>query len=93
VWRGTDAVARLDRRDLVADFGGGAITSDAGGLLLGATDQAIGLVDFFAACFSDGRDPGRVPHALPTLVGQQVFGIALGYEDLIDHDELRGDPG
>src|SRR5918994_2949552 len=84
--------ARLDRRDLVADFGGGAITSDAGALLLGATDRAIGLVDRFAACFSDGRDPGRVAHELPTLVGQRVFAIALGYEDLIDHDELRRDP-
>ena len=84
--------ARLDRRDLVADFGGGAITSDAGALLLGATDRAIGLVDRFAACFSDGRDPGRVAHELPTLVGQRVFAIALGYEDLVDHDDLRRDP-
>ena len=84
--------ARLDRRDLVADFGGGAISSDAGALLLGATDRAIGLVDRFAACFADGRDPGRVAHELPTLVGQRVFGIALGYEDLIDHDDLRRDP-
>ena len=84
--------ARLDRRDLVADFGGGSITSDAGALLLGATDRAIGLVDRFAACFSDGRDPGRVAHELPTLVGQRVFAIALGYEDLVDHDDLRRDP-
>ena len=84
--------ARLDRRDLVADFGGGAITSDAGALLLGATDRAIGLVDRFAACFCDGRDPGRVAHELPTLVGQRVFAIALGYEDLVDHDDLRRDP-
>jgi hypothetical protein len=84
--------ARLDRRDLVADFDGGAISSDAGALLLGATNRAIGLVDRFAACFSDGRDPGRVAHELPTLIGQRVFGIALGYEDLIDHDDLRRDP-
>jgi hypothetical protein len=84
--------ARLDRRELVADFGGGAISSDAGALLLGATDRAIGLVERFAACFADGRDPGRVAHELPTLVGQRVFGIALGYEDLIDHDDLRRDP-
>jgi hypothetical protein len=84
--------ARLDRRDLVADFGGGAISSDAGALLLGATDRAIGLVDRFAACFADGRDARRVAHELPTLVGQRVFGIALGYEDLIDHDQLRHDP-
>ena len=79
-------------RDVVADFGGGAMTSDAGALLLGATDRAIGLVDRFAACFSDGRAAGRVVHDVATLVGQRVFGIALGYEDLLDHDELRHDP-
>ena len=86
------AFARLDRREVVADFGGGAITSDAGALLLGATDRAIGLVRRFADCFSGGRDAGRVIHDIPTLVGQRVFGIALGYEDLIDHDDLRRDP-
>ena len=84
--------ARLDRRDLVADFGGGAISSDAGALLLGATDRAIRLVDRFAACFADGRMAQRVVHEVATLVGQRVFGIALGYEDLVDHDELRRDP-
>ena len=83
--------ARLDGRAVVADFGGGVMTSDAGALLLGATDRAIGLVDRFAACFTDGRQAGRVVHAARTLVGQRVFGIALGYEDLIDHDELRHD--
>ncbi len=84
--------ARLDRRDVVADFGGGAITSDAGALLLGATDKAIKLIDRFAACFTDGRMTGRVVHDVRTLLGQRVFGIALGYEDLNDHDELRRDP-
>jgi len=84
--------ARLDRRNLVADFGGGAITSDAGALLLGATDKAINLVDRFAACFTDGRTAGRVVHEVRTLVGQRVFAIALGYEDLNDHDDLRRDP-
>ena len=84
--------ARLDRRAVVADFDGGAITSDAGALLLGATDRAISLVDRFAACFSDGRAAPRVVHDIRSLVGQRVFGIALGYEDLIDHDELRRDP-
>ena len=84
--------ARLDGRSVVADFGGGVMTSDAGALLLGATDRAIGLVDRFAACFSDGRAAGRVVHDVATLVGQRVFGIALGYEDLIDHDALRHDP-
>ena len=59
---------------------------------LGATDRAIGLVDRFASCFSDGRTASRVVHDVATLVGQRVFGIALGYEDLIDHDALRHDP-
>ena len=84
--------ARLKGRDVVADFGGGTMTSDAGALLLGATDRAIGLVERFAGCFSDGRVTDRVVHDVATLVGQRVFGIALGYEDLIDHDELRHDP-
>ena len=79
-------------RAVVAGFDGGAITSDAGALLLGATDRAIGLVTRFATCFADARDPDRIEHAIATLVGQRVFGIALGYEDLIDHDQLRRDP-
>jgi hypothetical protein len=60
--------------------------------LLGATDRAIGLVERFAACFTDGRSAERVVHDVATLVGQRVFGIALGYEDLVDHDRLRHDP-
>jgi hypothetical protein len=79
-------------RAVAAGFDGGAITSDAGALLLGATDRAIGLVTRFATCFADARDPNRIEHAIATLVGQRVFGIALGYEDLIDHDRLRRDP-
>jgi hypothetical protein len=79
-------------RAVVAGFDGGAITSDARALLLGATDRAIGLVTRFATCFADARDPDRIEHAIATLVGQRVFGIALGYEDLIDHDQLRRDP-
>ncbi|PJN92841.1 IS1380 family transposase, partial [Amaricoccus sp. HAR-UPW-R2A-40] len=59
---------------MVADFEGGAITSNAGGLLLGATDRAIGLVERFAACFTDGRSAERVVHDITTLVGQRVFG-------------------
>jgi hypothetical protein len=84
--------ARLEGRAVVADFGGGAITSDAGGLLLGATERAIRLIERFAACFEDGRSARRVVHDIPTLIGQRIFGIALGYEDLVDHDELRHDP-
>jgi hypothetical protein len=84
--------APVDGRAVVASFDGGAITSDAGALLLGAADRAIGLVGRFAACFSDARDPERIEHAVAALVGQRIFGIALGYEDLIDHDQLRHDP-
>jgi hypothetical protein len=84
--------ARVEGRAVVASFDGGAITSDAGGLLLGATDRAIRLVDRFAACFRDSRSAALVEHEVRTLVGQRVFGLALGYEDLIDHDALRHDP-
>ena len=79
-------------RAVVAGFDGGQVSSDAGALLLGATDRAIGLVERFAACFQDGRAAQLVEHQVPILVGQRVFGIALGYEDLIDHDHLRHDP-
>jgi hypothetical protein len=61
-------------------------------LLLGATDRAIGLVERFAECFTDGRAPELVEHEVGTMVGQRIFGIALGYEDLIDHHQLRHDP-
>jgi hypothetical protein len=84
--------APVGGRSVVADFDGGAITSDAGALLLGATDRAIQLVERFAACFHDARHPGLIEHAVATLVGQRVFGLALGYEDLVDHDTLRHDP-
>src|ERR1700712_5670541 len=84
--------APVGGRSVVADFDGGAITSDAGALLLGATDRAIQLVERFAACFHDARNPGLIEHAVATLVGQRVFGLALGYEDLVDHDTLRHDP-
>jgi Transposase DDE domain group 1 len=83
---------RAGGRRVVANFDGGMVSSDAGALLLGATDQAIGLTHRFAGCFSDRRNPLYITHTLKTLVGQRVFGLALGYEDLIDHDELRHDP-
>ena len=84
--------APVTGRRVVAGFDGGAITSDAGALLLGATDRAVGLVDRFAGCFRDRRMAELIEHEVRTLVGQRVFGIALGYEDLNDHDELRHDP-
>jgi DDE family transposase len=82
----------VEGRQVVAAFDGGENSSDAGGLLLGATDRAIGLVGRFAACFADGRAEAQVEHTLGAMVAQRVFGIALGYEDLIDHDHLRHDP-
>jgi hypothetical protein len=82
----------VEGREVVAAFDGGAITSDAGALLLGATDRAIGMMGRFAACFHDERRADLIEHEVVTLLGQRVFGIALGYEDLNDHDELRHDP-
>jgi hypothetical protein len=82
----------VDRRAVLAGFDGGDITSNAGGLLLGQVDRGIGLVRRFAQCFTDRRDPRYVEHRVETLVGQRVFGLVLGYEDLNDHDELRKDP-
>jgi len=82
----------VQRRSVVACFDGGAITSNGGALLLGQVDRGLNLVRRFAACFTDRRDPRYVEHQVETLVGQRIFGLALGYEDLNDHDELRKDP-
>jgi hypothetical protein len=82
----------VEGREVVAAFDGGEGTTEAGGLLLGATDRAIHLVDRFAACFVDHRAQAQVEHTVAAMVAQRVFGIALGYEDLIDHDHLRYDP-
>ena len=84
--------APVEGREVVAAFDGGAMTSDAGALLLGETDRAIGMMRRFAACFHDVRQQDLIEHEVVTLLGQRVFGIALGYEDLNDHDELRHDP-
>jgi hypothetical protein len=84
--------ACIERRQVVAAFDGGRITSDAGALLLGLTDRAMKLVDRLAGCFEDARRADLIEHEVRTLVGQRVIGIALGYEDLNDHDELRHDP-
>ncbi len=84
--------SRVEGRSVVAAFDGGAVTSDAGALLLGAADRATGLLDRFASCFEDARAQDQVVHEIRAMVGQRVFGIALGYEDVNDHDELRHDP-
>src|ERR1700740_988982 len=83
---------RVEGRIVEAAFDAGLVTSDAGALLRGATDRAIDLVGRFADCFRDHRRQDLIEHAVGTLIGQRVFGIALGYEDLNDHDELRHDP-
>jgi Transposase DDE domain group 1 len=84
--------APVEGREVVGAFDGGAITSDAGALLLGAADRAIKLTERLAGCFGDTRRPHLIEHEVATLLAQRVFGIALGYEDLNDHDELRHDP-
>ena len=84
--------AALYRREIVAEFDGGDITTDAGGLLLREIDRRLNLTQRMAACFTDYRRPELVEHTVPELVAQRVYGLALGYEDLNDHDQLRSDP-
>ena len=82
----------LGARKIVARFDGGAITSDAGALLLRECERATGIIAQFARCFTDHRDPQLIEHTVEALVGQRVYALALGYEDLNDHDALRHDP-
>jgi Transposase DDE domain group 1 len=82
----------LTRRTVVASFDGGTVSSDGGVLLLAEVDRRVRLLELFAACFKDHRNPDLVEHSIEELVRQRVFGLALGYEDLNDHDELRTDP-
>jgi hypothetical protein len=81
-----------NRREVVARFDGGVITSDGGGVLLREVEKRIGIARQFAACFTDHRDPDLIEHPVEDLVAQRVYALALGYEDLNDHDELRRDP-
>ncbi|MFC1764541.1 transposase [Planctomycetota bacterium] len=81
-----------NRRDLVAQFNGGDICSDSGALLLRQTEQITEIIKQFADCFTDYRDPDLIEHTVEQLVAQRVYALALGYEDLNDHDELRSDP-
>jgi hypothetical protein len=82
----------LARRQVQGRFNGGVITSDAGGLLLREVEKRTGIITQFGACFRDHRDPERIEHTVKELVAQRVYGLALGYEDLNDHDQLRRDP-
>jgi hypothetical protein len=86
------APQKLGGRDLVWRFDGGDITSDGGALLLRNVEQRTAIVRRFAACFTDYRKPEQIEHPVLDLITQRVFGLALGYEDLNDHDQLRADP-
>lgn len=77
---------------MVASFDGGTLSSDGGLLLLRDLDRSMGLTRQLAGCFADRRDPARIEHSVRTLVSQRVLGLALGYEDLNDHQTLRHDP-
>ena len=82
----------LGSRAVTARFDGGTITSDAGGVLLREVESKTGILRRFAACFRDHRDPERIEHSACELLTQRVYALALGYEDLNDHDALRHDP-
>jgi len=82
----------LGRREVRVGFDGGTITSDGGGLLLREVEKRTGIVAGFAACFRDHRKAERIEHTVRELVAQRVYGLALGYEDLNDHDEMQRDP-
>jgi hypothetical protein len=82
----------LGSRQVVAAFDGGDISSDGGSLLLRKTEALTGIIRQFATCFNDYRNPELVEHSLEHLIAQRVYALALGYEDLNDHDDLRHDP-
>jgi hypothetical protein len=79
-------------REVVAEFSGGTMTSDSGALLLRETDQRMKLLARFSQCFMDGRNPALVQHPVEQMLAQRIYGLALGYEDLNDHEQLRQDP-
>ncbi len=82
----------LGRRRVEAEFDAGLVTTDAGALLLREAAAATRMMERIAACFTDGRDPSQVEHPVVSLVAQRIYGLALGYEDLNDHEQLRKDP-
>ena len=82
----------LGRRAMVGEFNGGKISSDSGGLLLREVKQRTHILKRLAGCFVDYRNPDQIEHTLDSLIKQRVMGLALGYEDLNDHDALRHDP-
>jgi hypothetical protein len=82
----------LGRRRVEAEFDAGLVTTDAGGLLLREVAAGTRMMERIGACFTDGRDPERSEHSVANLVAQRIYGLALGYEDLNDHEQLRRDP-
>ena len=78
-------------REIVARFDGGTISSDGGGLLLRQTDRRLNLLPRLAECFLDSRDQERTEHSVGEMLSQRIYGLALGYEDLNDHEQLRHD--
>jgi DDE family transposase len=80
------------RREIVARFDGGTISSDGGAFLLRQTDTRLNLLSRLAGCFLDGRNQALVEHSISEMIAQRVYGLALGYEDLNDHEQLRTDP-
>ena len=83
---------RLKGKVVEADFSGGAITSDAGLLLVQQVDRQFGITEKFARCFEDRRTAHRVEHSVEQMVAQRTYALVQGYEDLTDHEQLRHDP-
>src|SRR5579863_6102957 len=79
-------------REIVAEFNGGTISSDGGGLLLQETDSKMNLLARFSRCFVDRRNRDLIEHSVEQMIRQRVYALALGYEDLNDHEQLRQDP-
>jgi hypothetical protein len=82
---------QLGRRGVIGRFDGGKISSDAGGVLLREVESRLHILKRLAGCYRDYRDKDRIEHSVESLIRQRVYGIALGYEDLNDHDSLRHD--
>ena len=85
-------LGRLQGKELIANFDGGKITSDAGIVLMADKNKKLGITERFAECFQDYRNPSYVDYPVRQLLAQRVYGIILGYEDVNDHDKLRHDP-
>jgi Transposase DDE domain group 1 len=84
--------AGIGKREIVARFDGGTISSDGGAFLLRQTDRHLNLLSRLAECFLDGRNPRLVQHSIEEMLSQRIYGLALGYEDINDHEQLRKDP-